>query len=223
MATIDYKILGLASHSFDVEANSTYIYIGCAKSDETTPRILSMSTTLDSDAVITYNPGTGTEVNIKAGFQQGDFLWAVGDFGTDKALRYIGEEAYYWYGDTESQNWYGPIRPIRIDPNDDGIMLTSDYYDPDYAGITYEAYFIGLNTAAYWLPGGQTNGAAYFFDLMSLDVTQLVAGIGTEGWAAAYWYPVTYSPNRGVTFTNISVDDIPWDEAAVACTGVIVG
>lgn len=217
--TKDFNVGGLAAQAFDIEADGIYLYIGVRKSDELTPRILKLHASLGNDATEDYNPGTGTEVNIKAGDRTPGWVWAAGDFGTAKVVKLDNEAGIYWTSDAESDTWYGPVHPIRVDPADDRIVLVHSYGNDN---TIFEAYFTGLNAESYWMPAGVAPGDVYAMDVLDYDPGQVLVGLSTRDWGSpGYWYPVHYTPNRALTFSNVSVPAIT--DSQVACTSVIVG
>lgn len=187
-ATKTYDPGGLAHNAFDVDADGERLYIAVLSAN--LPQILKMSVDLDANALLTFNPGAGSEVNLMAGDIVSYWVWAVGDFGgTDKVV--LTTDTYYWYVEDDGTFGAGAARPILVGPGNDSLLTTS-------VGLSFWQNRYESDTI-YWIER-YIPGEIWSVDRVDLDVEETVIG--------AYWYPalVNYSPNSGFNWQDLGAN-----------------
>jgi hypothetical protein len=193
-----YKLGGLYHNSFDICADGTYLYIA-ALDDSNNPVILRQDTGLESNAVLSHNPGTGSRINLMAGDYDAYFIWASGDFGGDVKV-IATEDGDYWYTRNWSPYtyWVGNAEPILVGPGDDNlitVMTNSNF-------AIHQTYFVG--DTLYWLQDPTLPFKVGAFDRGQINPVEMLIGIGDE----VYWYTntdiVNYSPDEGLTWGDNS-------------------
>ena len=69
-------------------------------------------------STVEYDPQAGDRINVKGG-RETDFVYAAGDFGSDKIVKYSSNEGSYWV-DIQNGNYFiGDLEPIEIGPGND--------------------------------------------------------------------------------------------------------
>jgi hypothetical protein len=204
--TKDFGLGDLPSNSFDCDASALWLYIA-VKDNTGKPIILKMLADLSADAIISYNPGAGTGVNIMAGDLVAYWIWAAGDFGTTHKVVFTEDGGTGWYVQDDGTFGTGVARPILVGPGNDSLLTTA--VDMQLWQNRYDGDF------QYWieryLPG----------TIWSVD---RVDEVFEETMIGGYWYTgdsaaLTYfSPNSGMQWSDIS-DSIP----SSSITSIIVG
>lgn len=184
----DYQIGDLAHNAFDINADGDQLYIAVVNSGSV-PQILRMAANLESAAVVVFDPGAGSVVNLMAGDINAYWIWAVGDFGGTAKVVLSTDGGSFWYEQNEA-GWTGAARPILVGPGNDSLLTTSigttlwqNRYDGDYI---------------YWIER-YIPGEIWSVDRIDLDVEETVIG--------AYWYTdglVYYSPNSGFNWETVT-------------------
>ena len=196
-------ISGCVFQSFDVEADGNYIYVGLLNASSF-PYIIVLPAALDTAPATTYNPGTGTEVEVRCAKRTSNTVWAAGDFGADSLVRYSTINYWYWYNDPESAAWTPPSRGLFIGPADDDMVLVSNSFDDKL----YQSYFVA-DTGPYWVDLSFDYNLPYDVNAITrldLNPDEIMIGAGVS--SDAYWYPyftyIDYSPNEGYEFLDIT-------------------
>lgn len=204
----DYEIGGVPHNSMDVDSSGSYLFIAVLNTSSQ-PEILKMATSLDVDATTPFSPGAGTESNVVCGDLNTEFVWAVGDFGSQAAVLFDGYNNIYWYSDTISDAWYKPARPVMLGPMDDFMLMTTTPGDT----TLWESYWVAA-AGPYWIE--VNDGLPYqvnAIDRLGYDPEQMLIG--------SYWYGgggyMSYSPSGGEEFETIL------DSLAAAVTAIIFG
>lgn len=179
----------------DISPDGETLYIAVLD-ENSNPQILTMAADLTETAEVSYDPGTGTSINVITG-KLTDLVWAGGDFGTEKIVRYSDVLGQYWTDVDGSQYFAGAVQPFMLGPGDDELVLAVI----NAATELRETYFVG-EQGPYWLTltdvlPWQVNA----LDRLSIDEAQIIIG--------SYFYndnAVAYfTPNFGITFADISL------------------
>jgi hypothetical protein len=189
--TQEYKVGGVPHNAFDIDADGLYLYIA-VKNSSNQPQILKMLADLSANAVVSYNPGGGTEVNLDAGRFTSYFVWASGDFGGTAKVVQTEDGGNYWYVKNPAE-WTGVARPILVGPGSDTLVSTS-------TGLNLHQTY-NFEDDVLWVTDASLLSPLYAIERISDNVDELTVG--------AYWYSdlaqtVHYSPNEGTSFEDIT-------------------
>lgn len=202
---VDYQVGGVPHNAFDIDADGEYLYLAVLNSSNQ-PQILKMSAALDADAIASYNPGSGSEVNLMAGDMYSYWIWAAGNFGGTDRVAWTGDGGVYWYIQDDG-TLTGTARPVLVGPGDDSLLTTAGGL------VLYQNRYEG--DIQYWIDRA-IPGEIWALDRVDVNFEQLITG--------AYWYTgdssvlVNYSPNSGLQWNDVT-DSLP--DATV--TSLVIG
>lgn len=193
----DYQVGGLSGNSFDVDADSFYLYLAVLNTANQ-PQILKLRTDLSLPATISYNPVAGSEVNLMAGDLSSYWIWAAGNFGgTSKVvLTETGGSAWYVQNDND---WLGTARPVLVGPGDDSLLTTSAFSNLVPGPILWQNRYEG--ETQYWVE------REIPIEIRSVHRRDLNF---EDTMIGAYWYTgvvdqrVYYSPNSGFNWEDLT-------------------
>lgn len=203
--TSGYQVGGLSHNSFDIDADGIYLFIAALDSSDN-PVVLKMLGDLSADAILSYNPGVGSEVNLMAGDLSGYWIWAAGDFGTStKVIRTVDRGSYWYVMNDWSDNL--AAHPILVGPGDDSLVTVGD-------GLIFQQTRVEGNSF-YWIDRATLNFELRAIDRLDENFDNVVVG--------AYWYSgvnqlVNHSPNSGLHW-----DDLTLALPDVTITSVVAG
>ena len=193
-----YLVGGLNDQSLDISANGEALYIATLDvNDSNLPKLLSMPSTLGVSTV-EYDPQAGDRINVKGG-RETDFVYAAGDFGSDKIVKYSSNEGSYWVDIRNGNYFIGDLEPIEIGPgNDYQVMVAeNDQYN------LWETYFVGTD-GPYWVELDNTNTPFRIHSMDRLEVNDDEIIIGAYFYNEIPGDPIEYSPNRAWLFASVS-------------------
>lgn len=171
----------------DVDEDDDYLYVATLLSG--VPELLRLPTDLLSDPTAVYVPGAGTDINVKCGSKDADWVWISGDFAGDNKVCVSINDGGAWTVKLAPAG-VGVAIPLVVGPDDDNAVLvptdtTDDLYATVNGGLSWTTPNVNLpfNVGA--------------MDVLDLNPSEIMVG----DRAAA---DVRYSPNGGVSFHDIS-------------------
>jgi len=188
--SVDYQVGGVSHNAFDIDADAYYLYLAVLDSSNS-PQILKLRADLSSPATVSYDPGSGSEVNLMAGDLSSYWVWASGNFGgTNRVVAtFTGGQAWYIQDDG---TLVGTARPILVGPGDDALVTTSG------GTILYQNRFEGATQ--YWVDRN-IPFSVWALDRVDINFEDIAVG--------AYWYSglsqlVEWSPSSGLLWGDIT-------------------
>lgn len=191
--TQDYEIGGLSANSTDIDADGLYLFLAILNVSNNKPQILKMLADLSANAIVSFNPGAGSEVNVMAGDLSGYWIWAAGDFGPSTKVVRTVDRGNFWY---VMNDWSDSLaaHPILVGPGDDMLVTTSN-------GLTLQQTRVE-GDSFYWIDRATLNFEVWAIDRLDENVDNMVVG--------AYWYTgvnqlVNHSPNSGLQWADLTL------------------
>lgn len=190
--TSGYKAGGISANTFDVDADGIFLYIAALDASNL-PVVLRMMSDLSADAILSYNPGAGTESNLMAGNLSGYWVWAAGDFGSATKVLRTTDRGNSWYVMNDWSNSRAS-HPIFVGPGDDTLVSVGD-------GLTFQQTRVEGDDV-YWI-----DRATLDFELRAID---RLGDNFDHVFIGAYWYTgatllVEHTPNSGLQWGDLTL------------------
>jgi hypothetical protein len=200
-----YTVGGFSNQSFDCDASGDFLYLA-VKGSTGLPLILKMSTAINANPTESFNPGSGSFINLVCGDYDAGIIWACGNFGSYRVVRNDDLNGMYWY-QADDEYWYGIARPIHLGPGNDNIAMVSLPASDELK----ETYWFAED-GPYWTSiGSNLPFDVRSFDRLDIDPFNIVIGVDESdpywypwGPTSSYWYEVEQSRNDGYQFVDIS-------------------